>query len=450
MSRRNNGTQRHFLDDRRYSTGVDTRMPARIVRPILLIVLGLTLAAAAWQILRLDRDLDVRSTADATIADALSRCRAAMLDLRAVQRAYTAPGQDARFWRDRATVDLEALVACSGTLEATATAGAASPATQVALAKLRAAVTATRRLDARMADLAGTGLRDHAHDLLYGDAINTSVGLERELGAVGAALAGLDLGSAAALRQQQATAAGAACAVALLVALVLARMPRAHAGEGIPANVSVVPARSNAADVEDAAAHSPRLGERAASPAALQAAADVCGALARVEQPLELAGLIERMHGVLDSRGTIVWIYDESGDVLRPGLSAGYASTAIGRMGSIPLSSDTPVATAFTRGEARSVRGTSEAPGALVVPIVTAGGVSGVVTIELPPGNDRQPATLALTRIFAAQLAGLIAVNPRPADVDGPEIVMSAGVARVATGAGDTRERAAGRFADLT
>jgi len=40
-------------------------MPARIVRPILLIVLGLTIAAAAWQIVRLDLGLDVRSAADA-------------------------------------------------------------------------------------------------------------------------------------------------------------------------------------------------------------------------------------------------------------------------------------------------------------------------------------------------------------------------------------------------
>jgi hypothetical protein len=424
-------------------------MPARIVRPILLLVLGLTLAAATWQILRLDRDLDVRSAADAATADALTRCRAAMLDLRAVERAYTAPGQDIRFWRDRATNDLEALLACSGDLEAAATAAAASPATQVALARLRASITATRRLDGRMADLAGTGLRDHAQDLLYGDAINTSVALERELAAVQTALAGLNPGSATGVRQRQATAALAACGVALLVAFVLARMPRAHAEEGAPAQISVVPAHAVAADAEDQAASGPRFGERAASPAALQAAADVCGALARVQQPLELAGLVERMHGVLDSRGTIVWIYDESGDVLRPGLSAGYPSTAIGRMGTIPLSSDTPVATAFTRGEARSVRGTNDAPGALVVPIVTAGGVSGVVTIELPPGNDRQPATLALTRIFAAQLAGLLAVNPRPADAGGPEIVVAAG-ARAASATGDTRERAAGRFADLT
>ena len=415
-------------------------MPARIVRPILLLVLGLTLAAAAWQIARLDRGLDVRSAAEATTAAAFARCRAAMLDLRSVQRAYTAPGQDVSFWRNRAATDLEALLACSGTLETSAV--AAAPATQVALAKLRAAVTATRRLDGRMADLVGTGLRDHAQDLLYGDAINTSVALERELGAAEAALAGLDPGSAAAVRRQQATAAVAAAAVALLVALVLARLPRARAVDAASAQTDV-PART--ADAEEP----PRFGERAASPAALQAAADVCGALARVQQPLELAGLVERMHGVLDSRGTIVWIFDEGSDALRPGLSAGYPSTAIGRMGTIPLSSDTPVATAFTRGEARSVRGTPEAPGALVVPIITAGGVAGVVTIELPPGNDRQPATLALTRIFAAQLAGLLAVAPRPADVDGPEIVMAAGAGRVAGATGDTRDRT-GRYADLT
>ena len=422
-------------------------MLARIVRPILLLILGLTLAAAAWQIVRLDRGLDVRSAADAATAEALARCRAAMLDLRGVERAYTAPGQDVRFWRDRAAADLEALVACTGTLEATATAASATPATQVALARLRAAVTATRRLDGRMADLAGTGLRDHAHDLLYGDAIHTSVSLERELGAVAAALASLDLGSGAAVRRQQATAALTACGVALLVALILSMLRTGRAAdEQAPAHASVVPAQA-AADAEEA----PRFGERAASPAALQAAADVCGALARVQQPLELAGLVERMHGVLDSRGTIVWIYDQANDVLRPGLSAGYQSTVIGRMGTIPLSSETPVATAFTRGEARSVRGTPEAPGALVVPIMTAGGVAGVVTIELPPGNDRQPATLALTRIFAAQLAGLLAVNPRPADVDGPEIVVGGGgAARAAAAGADARDRAGNRFSDLT
>jgi hypothetical protein len=73
-----------------------------------------------------------------------------------------------------------------------------------------------------------------------------------------------------------------------------------------------------------------------------------------------------------------------------------------------------------------------------------------VVTIELPPGNDRQPATLALTRIFAAQLAGLLAVNARPANTEGPEIVMTAAAARVVAGAAEARERPAGRYSDLS
>jgi hypothetical protein len=235
-------------------------------------------------------------------------------------------------------------------------------------------------------------------------------------------------------------------AAALLAAFGLARRPQPT--ETVPADAAPVVVE-RAAEGEGADSAGPRFGERAASPAALQAAADVCSALARVQQPLELAGLVERMHGVLDSRGTIVWIFDETAGALRPGLSAGYPSTALGRMGSIPLSSDTPVAHAFTRGEARAVKGTAEAPGALVVPIVAPGGVSGVVTIELPPGNDRQPATLALTRIFAAQLAGLLAVAPRPTDASGPEIVVTPAVARIAEGA---RERAIGvsRYSDLT
>lgn len=414
-------------------------MLLRIARPALVILLGLTLAATAWHLFRLDRMLEVRSAAEASIARTFTGCREAMLDLRAVQRAYTEPDQDLRYWRGRASTKLIALDACTDALAARA---ADSPAGHAALLRLRNAVAAVRRTDGRMADLAGTGLRDHAHDLLYGDAINGSVALERELDAAEASLASGDSGSALAIREQQVTIAAAAALMAFLTAILLARLPRPQPPE------AEAPQRPAAEPDADAA--TTRFGERAASPAALQAAADVCGALARVQQPLELAGLVERMHGVLDSRGTIVWVYDEAGGVLRPGLSAGYPPTALGRLGTIALSSDTPVATAFTRGEARAVKGTPDAPGALVVPIVAPGGVSGVVTIELPPGNDRQPATLALTRIFAAQLAGLLAGSARPSNTEGPEIVMSAAAARVIAGASDARERAAGRYSDLS
>ena len=175
--------------------------------------------------------------------------------------------------------------------------------------------------------------------------------------------------SAAGIRGQQATVALIAVVAALVAALALLRWPR-HAAAEQAVQTLLIDDRPADAEPVDAP---PRLGERAASPAALQAAADVCGALARVQQPLELAGLVERMRGVLDSRGTIVWISTRrrTRSVLdsRP---ATHRRRSAGS-GSIPLSSDTPVAHAFTRGEARSVKGTAEAPGALVVPIVRAG-----------------------------------------------------------------------------
>ena len=63
-----------------------------------------------------------------------------MLDLRAVQRAYTAPGQDSRYWRGRAAADIERLDACVASLVARLE---AAPATAI---KLRASATALKRI----------------------------------------------------------------------------------------------------------------------------------------------------------------------------------------------------------------------------------------------------------------------------------------------------------------
>jgi hypothetical protein len=41
-------------------------------------------------------------------------------------------------------------------------------------------------------------------------------------------------------------------------------------------------------------------------------------------------------------------------------------------------------------------------------------------------------------------------VNPRPADVDGPEIVIGGGAARAAAAGAEGRDRTGHRFSDLT
>ena len=107
-------------------------MPARIVRPILLLVLGLTLAAAAWQL--------CGSTAASTFDPpptppppprfaALPRGDARSARHRA-RLHRDRPGLG--YWRGRAATDLEALAACIGALDDGGRAPA--PATQVALA----------------------------------------------------------------------------------------------------------------------------------------------------------------------------------------------------------------------------------------------------------------------------------------------------------------------------
>ena len=439
----------HDLVDRAIVTGVDIWMPARIVRPILLLVLGLTLAAAGWQIVRLDRDLDVRSAADAATADALgplprgdarpARRRARLHRPRPGRPllAQTAPPPIWRRWspaparsrrrrpppprrrppRSRSPSCAPPSPRRAGSTAAWPTSPAPASATTPTICS-----TATRSTPASPSSASSAPSKPRSP----------------------ASIPDPPPPSASSRRPPPSPP----CGVALLVALILARLAASAAPTpSAPAHVSVVPARADAAEAEDCR---PRFGERAASPAALQAAADVCGALARVQQPLELAGLVERMHGVLDSRGTIVWIFDETNDALRPGLSAGYASTAIGRMGTIPLSSDTPVATAFTRGEARSVRGTHRGAG----------------RPRRPHRDRRRRGRGGDDRAAAGQ---------RPAAGDaGPDADLRRAAGRPARGqpasgrcrwsgnrdgggrrparrpTGDTRERAASRFADLT
>jgi GAF domain-containing protein len=69
---------------------------------------------------------------------------------------------------------------------------------------------------------------------------------------------------------------------------------------------------------------------------------------------------------------------------------------------------DNPTAAAFREGSPREVPASAQATGALVVPLLTAGGCVGVLAAELQPGV--QPATWrrAIATILAASLAQLV------------------------------------------
>jgi hypothetical protein len=137
----------------------------------------------------------------------------------------------------------------------------------------------------------------------------------------------------------------------------------------------------------------------------LVAAADLCTSFARVTDPADLSLLVAQMSRQLDAAGVIVWLVDAQGLSLRPALSHGYPAEALSRLGRLELTSDNATARAFRLNRPQTVAGKDASPGALVVPITSGAGCVGAVTAELRQGREQDAGTLALARIFAAQLA---------------------------------------------
>jgi hypothetical protein len=387
-------------------------MTRRAVRLFLLATLTLALGSAAWRIFRLEQALGERRAAADAFDRSASRLLDALLDHRASERALVAPGQGAPYWTSRAVAAREVIDQEARALRLTAV-----PVVAPAVDRLGEALTEFRRVSGRIHKHALAARMGHAGDLIFADAVQASGAVEREARAVREAMRADARASEGLVRGQEAVVIGLAVGAALLVALALVPVP------GRPPDEPASDTRLTPLDVVDhtprpvAAAPAtpqpallpPRAGERAASPAALQAAADVCAGLARVQDSRELPALVDRISAVVDARGTILWIADEQGQSLRPTLAHGYASTALGRLGAIAIEGDTPAAHAYRRAEPRTVAAVGDASAALVIPVVSASGPVGVLTLEVAPGCERQAATLAMARIFAAQLAGLIA-----------------------------------------
>jgi hypothetical protein len=148
--------------------------------------------------------------------------------------------------------------------------------------------------------------------------------------------------------------------------------------------------------------------------------ADLCSSLARVQDTRELPGLLERIAKALDATGVIVWMPDGPQGTLRPVLAHGYASLALSRMGIINPAADNATATAYRTKSLVVVPADVVASGAIVAPLTSSEGCSGVMAVELRGGVDPMPQVKAVAAILAAQLAtmftpGSVVSQPQPA-----------------------------------
>ena len=177
-------------------------------------------------------------------------------------------------------------------------------------------------------------------------------------------------------------------------------------------------------DISLAAASSPKGPD-------LEAVADLCSSLARVQDTRELQALLERTAKALDAIGVIVWMPDDPQGNLRPVLAHGYASLALSRMGIVHPAADNATATAYRTKSAVVVPAEVLASGAVVVPLISSEGCSGAMAIELREGVEATPQVRAVATIVAAQLATMFTPGAVTSAVQAAAPVVQAAESRV-------------------
>ncbi len=146
----------------------------------------------------------------------------------------------------------------------------------------------------------------------------------------------------------------------------------------------------------------------------LAAAADLCVDLARLIDDRDLPGLLARTVNVLDAKGVIIWTADPEGASLRPSLTHGYTEKVLARLGSLPPDGDNVTSLSFRSASTQTMSGGSPgAPGAIAVPLMTAAGCAGVLSVEVLDSKPTAELT-ALATIIAAQFSTLIGPSDRP------------------------------------
>ena len=142
----------------------------------------------------------------------------------------------------------------------------------------------------------------------------------------------------------------------------------------------------------------------------LEAAADLCTEIARVESPAALNGLLSRAVTLLDADGIIVWV--ESAGQLFAVAAAGYPPDTLARLAPISRDDAHAVAVAWREATTETVDATSEADGAVVVPLSSGAACFGVFAVELKPGHEQDSGTRAVVRLLAAQLTTVVGGTP--------------------------------------
>lgn len=336
-----------------------------------------------------------------------------LADLRAAQQAYVAAGQDHGYWMDRATQRLDAVNDDLVKLSRLSTAAG----TIAALEEAATAIDDLTRMDTRARDHSTAGQDLMASDLVFTDGLELARNAASHVdSARSMEWAARELATAA-HRKSQGVALAAAMGTGVLVALLLLPVAPREAAVNTDTATDDQPELAEDrvlltldSDRPSTANSSgdPQVSDTPITPRPdFRLAADLCTDLGRLSNQSELNALLARTAQVLNASGIIVWIVDAGGLSLRPAIGHGYTATTLSRLGVIACDSDNATAAAFRDTRMHVVPANAAVAGAIVAPLASPSGCTGVVSVELNDGWESSEDVQWTTTIIAAQLATL-------------------------------------------
>ena len=334
-------------------------------------------------------------------------------ELRASQQAYVAAGQSRSYWMAEATEQMDAIRSDLASLARMSTA----PGTTRAIEDAILAIDQLAELDSRVRDHTATGQDLMASDLIFADGLNMTHTAAAHVGRAQTTERAAREVITANHRNSQGVALAAAIGASVFVSLLLvpvAPPPRAAAAEDNPDEVSASAVVADGylhLDLQQSIDATPQETTNKTPVPDLRLAADLCKDLGQVSAEEELPVLLARTAQILNASGIIVWVRNEQGTTLRPALSHGYPADTLARFGELAHTSETAIAAAFRDSRTYVVESDGETAGAVVVPLVSATGCTGAVSMELKDGWEVHQAVQSTATIIAAQLSTFVAAD---------------------------------------
>jgi hypothetical protein len=379
---------------------------SRVLRWSCVVLALIAIAAAAFLLIRSEQQLSQQAAALRAFDQHAHDASAALVDARVGQQAYVAAGQDAAFWIVKTAAAIQ-----SAADELTALRQTAAAAALTSLDEASATVVEFSGVDKRARDYLASGQQLMAGDVIFTEGTDAAATSVRQIETARLAQHQATDVETAAVRNQQALAAGAAAGIVFVVVLLLVAVPRATSAEMASLSILPAPAAQPVTSPPPAVRVTPSTSHAQGS--VLKAATDIVTDFGRIRDLDELTRLLGRAAEVMDASGLMVWMGSAAGGDLRPVLAHGYSAKMIARIPPVSRAADNAAAAAYRSGTLQIVLShPGGSSGAVVAPILAADGCIGALSAEIRDGGETSDSVQALAAIFAAQLAGVLTTAP--------------------------------------